>query len=85
MWSVFNNRVLTWEFKNINKARPGMCMLCKCREETTSHLFLSCSFAMQVWGEVETLLGIQSLWGGEGQLKDVFLSGSLEETLNYLG
>ena len=39
-----------------------MCMLCKCSEETTSHLNLSYSFAMKVWGKVEALLGLENLW-----------------------
>jgi hypothetical protein len=44
MWLILNNRVLTWEMlQKRNKIGPGRCSLCKENEETTTHLFLSCS------------------------------------------
>lgn len=56
-------KVLTWEMmRKRNKAGPGICLLCRNNEETTYHLFLTCSYSQQVWSELERQLGLSNLW-----------------------
>lgn len=49
MWCVLENRIPTWDrMKNRHLEGPGWCPLCKNNEEIPNHLFLSCSFSLQV-------------------------------------
>jgi hypothetical protein len=45
--------------------RAGWCCLCKSHEETNSHIFMSCTFFVQVWLEVEGQLSLTNLWSKE--------------------
>ena len=56
-WLEANNKFLTWE--NLRKKGfqgPGLCPQCKSENESTSHLFGSCSFAGHVWNNATRTL-----------------------------
>lgn len=49
MWCVLENRVPTWDMlQKINFQGPGWCVLCKREHESITHLFLSCSYSVEV-------------------------------------
>jgi hypothetical protein len=65
MWNVLRNKVPTWD--NLQKwsfVGPGWCTLCKTEEESSTHLFLNCSYINKVWMEISKLLNLQCLWEG---------------------
>jgi hypothetical protein len=37
-------------------------MLCRSGKENVSHLFIHCSYATQLWKEVDALIGFQNVW-----------------------
>lgn len=50
VWMLAWNNCLTWD--NIHKRGfhgPSICVLCGAAEEESSHLFLHCPFAIQIW------------------------------------
>eukprot|EP01018_Ginkgo_biloba_P022058 Gb_03022 [translate_table: standard] len=60
-----NPSALTWDnLQKRNIAGPGRCPLCKTSEETNNHLIMECSFSIQVWREIEHLLGVRNVWIG---------------------
>jgi len=65
MWCAIEGKVPTWDIlqrRNLNG--PGWCALCKRAQETISHLFISCSYAAEVWNHCSTLVGRQLRWEG---------------------
>jgi len=47
MWLALNNKVLTYmeDATKINKEGPSILLLCLQGTETTTHLFVNCSYA----------------------------------------
>jgi len=65
MWCVLENKAPTWD--NLQKRSfqgPGWCVLCKRAQESVSHLFLSCSYSVEVWKECSALVGSPCQWTG---------------------
>lgn len=63
MWYVLENRVPTWDtLQKRNFQGPGWCVLCKREQESITHLFLSCSYSVEVWKESSTFLGFPCRW-----------------------
>lgn len=63
MWHALMGKVLTWiQLLKRGKHGPEICLLCRSGEETNNHLFLHCSYFVQVWVELEYLVGKHSLW-----------------------
>jgi len=65
MWCTLENKVPTWD--NLQKRSfqgPGWCVLCKRAQESITHLFLSCSYSVDVWKECSTLVGRPCQWTG---------------------
>jgi len=65
MWCVLENKAPTWD--NLQKRSlqgPGWCVLCKRAQESISHLFLSCSYSVDVWKECSNLVGSPCQWSG---------------------
>jgi len=66
MWCVIRGKVPTWEVlqkRNING--PGWCTLCKREQESITHLFITCSFAKEVWNHCSMLVGRHLSWDGD--------------------
>jgi hypothetical protein len=63
MWHALMGKVLTW-IQLLKRGKQGLeiCLLCRSGEETNNHLFLHCSYFVQVWVELEYLVGKHSLW-----------------------
>jgi hypothetical protein len=65
MWNVLCNKVPTWDnLQKRNFVGPGWCSLCKTDEESSTHLFLKCSYINKVWLEISKMLNLQCLWEG---------------------
>jgi len=65
MWCVLENKAPSWD--NLQKRSfqgPGWCALCKRELETVEHLFLACSFTVEVWKECSVLVGSPCQWAG---------------------
>jgi hypothetical protein len=63
LWLALANRILTWDNgQRRGWSGPNKCTLCKVEEESVSHLFVSCSFASQVWREVMMNLNCPGQW-----------------------
>ena len=59
------NKVSTWDvLQKRNFEGPSWCCLCKQDMETSSHLFLRCPFAQEVWKEVLSLVQVRENWRG---------------------
>jgi len=44
-WLVFHNKILTWEnLQKRNWSGPSICLLCKKGEDSSNHIFLTCSY-----------------------------------------
>lgn len=41
---------------------PSICTLCRREEESTSHLFVSCSFTCCLWARITDILHLDSTW-----------------------
>jgi len=66
MWSAMEGKVPTWDIlqkRNFNG--PGWCVLCKRAQESITHLFISCSFAVEVWKYCSSLVGGNLRWEGD--------------------
>lgn len=49
-WTLAHNSILTRDnLRRRGMEGPSWCNLCKSEEETADHLFLTCSFALEVW------------------------------------
>ena len=65
MWCVLNNKVPTWDILQKRSFQgPGWCVLCKRELESTLHLFLTCSYILDVWKEITILVGFNCQWEG---------------------
>jgi hypothetical protein len=63
---MLNNKVPTWNnMKKKKKEGPKWCTLCKADEESVSHLFIFCPFAVQVWKPCSDLLSQACYWQGQ--------------------
>lgn len=61
-WLTIQNRI--WTADRLEKRgweNCGLCTLCKRANETSSHLFFKCRFAMRVWRMVKDWLGLGTL------------------------
>jgi len=65
MWCALENKAPTWDILQKRSFQgPGWCVLCKRASESIDHLFLSCSFTVEVWKECSVLVGSPCLWTG---------------------
>ena len=58
-WCILEDKVPCWD--NLHKRGfkgPGWCALCQNTRESAKHLFLSCTFCVEVWKESCAMLGI---------------------------
>ena len=58
-WSLLHDSILTWD--NLLKRGwegPSRFPLCACHEENSLHLFLQCSFALELWNILLTQLNL---------------------------
>jgi len=66
MWSAIEGKVPTWDIlqkRNING--PGWCTLCMREQESISHLFITCSYTVEVWNHCSALVGRHLKWEGD--------------------
>lgn len=57
-WLVYHNKNLTWD--NLQKRKwtgPGICLICKAEGENNYHMFLKCSFTLQLWRNLSSYFG----------------------------
>lgn len=65
MWNILANKIPTGS--NLMKrafAGPTWCVLCRKEEETTLHIFLTCSTTREIWTQVIQTLNINADWQG---------------------
>eukprot|EP00253_Pinus_taeda_P020716 PITA_20716 len=65
MWNTLANKIPTGS--NLMKralAGPTWCVLCRQAEESTLHLFLTCSTTRDIWAQVIQALNINANWQG---------------------
>eukprot|EP00253_Pinus_taeda_P034216 PITA_34216 len=64
IWCILKRKAPIWEILQARYlAGPGRCTLCKSDDESINHLFITCAFTRQIWGEVTALLKIKAIWG----------------------
>ena len=71
-WLTINNHILTWD--NLLKRGfigPRICSLCRMEEEYTSHLFITCSFNHEVWGNIISDSRLDGIWCGDSLISCV--------------
>lgn len=62
-WLVTTNIILTWDNGQKREWQgQNRCTLCNNEEESVNHLFVTCSFAVQVWIEVFQWLNCPASW-----------------------
>ncbi|CAI0540589.1 unnamed protein product, partial [Linum tenue] len=50
MWMVYHENISTLDnLKRRGMILPNWCILCKCHEESISHIFFLCPFAVTIW------------------------------------
>jgi hypothetical protein len=65
MWSVLENKVLTWDKMRKHQIEGSRwCLLCKGENESIDHILIFCPFTVKVWGEVALLLRQHCGWNG---------------------
>jgi hypothetical protein len=62
-WLLLHNRIptrdnLLWR-RIVVQGADQLCVLCGVEDETSSHLFLYCNFALQVWEKIFSWLGLR--------------------------
>eukprot|EP00253_Pinus_taeda_P033161 PITA_33161 len=64
-WCILKNKIPTWDILQTGFMQgPGRCTLCKLEAESINHLFLKCTEAIKIWGEVGNLLNKKLEWEG---------------------
>lgn len=67
LWLVFNDKILTWEnLMRRGKHGPNIYSLCRRTCETVDHLFLHCSFSIELWEKICLALKIEVEWPNMG-------------------
>ena len=62
VWLVLANKLLTWDNEQKRSwVGPGRCILCK-KEESIYHLFVTCSYARDIWKEIIQGLVVGASW-----------------------
>jgi ribonuclease HI len=64
-WLVVENKILTWE--NLQKKGwegPSVFPLCSRDSEMVFHLFVHCTFTLQLWQILTAAYSVSSPWGG---------------------
>lgn len=86
-WLTIQNRI--WTADRLEKRgweNCGLCTLCKRANETSSHLFFKCRFAMRVWRMVKDWLGLGTLeingWAAVRNTKTWWTNMSKPNTAN---
>jgi ribonuclease HI len=65
-WLSVEDKILTWE--NLLKKGwegPSFCPLCSGGPDSVKHLFIYCSFTLQVWQKLYFAFQINTLWEGD--------------------
>lgn len=58
-----NNHILTWEVLcRKGWQGPGFCILCKGASETSTHVFLHCTFTTHLWLSICSALNVEWTW-----------------------
>jgi hypothetical protein len=50
IWLLLEDKILTW--KNLQRrgwSGPGLCYMCRTKEDSYKHLFVSCPFTVLIW------------------------------------
>jgi len=66
LWLALNNKLLTWD-NGLKRGwnGPNRCALCKEDAESVFHLFIFCSYAVQVWKMLADSLKPSIAWESE--------------------
>jgi hypothetical protein len=66
MWILLLNKSPTWDnLQNKSFTSSGKCSLSKKKNESISHIFLSCPFTTDVWSELHWIIGAHYCWAVE--------------------
>jgi ribonuclease HI len=70
IWLMVENKILTWEIlQRRGFIGPSICMLCKKHEESTQHLFMECSFTVEVWRKLKNSINYSGNWAGNNLME----------------
>ncbi|CAN1314319.1 Putative ribonuclease H protein At1g65750 [Linum perenne] len=59
LWLCYHNRISTLDvLQTRGFSFPNWCVLCRCGEESVSHLFIHCPFVTPIWGKISSRLSI---------------------------
>jgi hypothetical protein len=66
MWLALNSKLLTWDIGlKQGWISPNRCILCKENAKSTSHLFMSCSYAVHGMSIIKDKLNAKATWRKE--------------------
>lgn len=61
-WLLIENKLNTWDIlQRKGWVGPNICQLCH-NEETSTHLFIKCSFTRQVWDIITLEQNLKTIW-----------------------
>ncbi|CAN1233706.1 hypothetical protein LINPERPRIM_LOCUS3986 [Linum perenne] len=59
LWLCYHNRISTLDvLQSRGFSFPNRCALCRCGEESASHLFIHCPFVAPIWNKISSRLSI---------------------------
>jgi hypothetical protein len=80
VWLAAHDNVLTWEaIQRKGWKGPGVCKLCNCNAENTSHLLIHSSFTKSVWLQLYEVYNIKIQWVGSS-VSDCFDEWTIEKS-----
>jgi hypothetical protein len=82
VWFTLSDKLITWDIcLKRGWYGPGRCSLCKIHDESSSHLFVECSYAAWFFRLVKLELGVKDFWS-QSKLEECFKDWIMDSSIS---